>query len=344
MNLKVSKRIFMKWSNPVVIVLCFVFSNCRKEAAQAPEQHDTNILSYSIKNTPAAVSILSSQHVINIRFPDSVMNADNLIANFTLSPGSKATIKDIEQVSGVSKNSYSNIFYYTVSVAGISSDWEVVATNNDYTAGLGLGNFIQNSASNNCSYPWYMDQAYTGPYSPDNCGPTAVTMVCKWADSTFIKIPEDARMAYRSTGGDWYPDDITSYLRDNNIPNSTVPLPATEEGTAQTLKREVDLHQAAIVCLEMYSVRYNENVQSHVDRFFATNPGVGHFIIVKGYKEVNNEMYFEIYDPNSWTARYEDGNLKGKDRYYRSEDLFEATKTWWPKIFIAAKKGTAVVE
>jgi hypothetical protein len=112
----------------------------------------------------------------------------------------------------------------------------------------------------------------------------------------------------------------------------------------QTLKREVDLHQLVIIDLEMFSVRLNSDDHSHTDRFYTTNPGLGHYIVVKGYKEVDNEMYFEVYDPNSFTVTYDDGNLKGKDRYYRAEDLFEATKTWWPKIFIAAKKGTAIIE
>ncbi len=334
----------MRWSNSFAIVLVLGLSDCKKEQSPFTEQHDTNILTYSIQDTPADVSIESSQHLINIRLPDSIMNADGLIANFTLSPGCKAAVKNIEQVSGVSKNNYSKIFYYTVSATGSSTDWKVTTTNNDYTASLGLGNFIHQSASNNCSYSWYLDQAYTGPYSYYNCGPTAATMVCKWADSTFTKKPEDARMAYHPTGGDWFPDDITFYLRDNNIPNSTLALPATEEGVTQVLKRQVDLQQAVIVCLEMYFVRYSDDVHSHADRFFATNPGIGHFIIVKGYKEVDNEMYFEVYDPNSFTATYADGNLKGKDRYYRAEDIFEATKTWWPKVFIAAKKGTAVIE
>ena len=334
----------MKWSYSLAIVLCFIVGSCRKDQVPVQGQQDTNILTYSIKSTPADVSIVPEQHLINIRFPDSVMNADDLVANFTLSPGCKATIKNIEQVSGVSKNTYSKIFFYTVSGPGGSTDWEVTATNNDYTASQGLGNFIQQEAANNCSYPWYMDQAYTGPYSLDNCGPTVVTMVCKWADSTFTKTPEDARNAYRSTGGDWYPDDITFYLRDNKIPNSTVALPATAEGTMQILKREVDLHQLVIVDFETYSIRFNSDEHSHVDRFYTIDPGLGHFIIVKGYKEVDNEMYFEVYDPNSWTRTYDDGTFKGKDRYYRSEDIFEATKTWWPKVFIAAKKGTAVIE
>lgn len=272
------------------------------------------------------------------------MNGHNLIASFTLSAGCKATVKNIEQVSGVSKNNYTKIFFYTVSSAGNSTDWKVTASNNDYTAGLGLGNFIQQTESNNRTYFWYMDQAYTGPYSLDNCGPTAVTMACKWADSTFTKTPEDARKAFRPTGGPWYPDDITFYLRDNNIPNSTVALPVTEEGTVQTLKRLVDLHEAVIVCLEMYSVRLNSDPHSHVDRFYPDDPGIGHYIIVKGYKEVDDETYFEVYDPNSWTRTYDDGSLKGKYRYYRSEDLFEATKNWWPKVFVVAKKGTSIIE
>jgi len=338
----------MKWSAVLLIVLCFVLNNCTKKDQPSSGQ-DTNIVTYSIQNSPAKVEILPSQHSINIRFPDSVMNADNLIAEFTLSPGCKATIKNIEQLSGVSKNNYSKVFFYTVSVSGNSSDWKVTSTNNNYTTSLGLGNFIQQSASNDCSYSWYMDQMNTGYYSYINCGPTTVTMACKWADSEFSKRPEDARMAYRSEGGDWYPDDITFYLRDNTIPNSTLALPATAEGTTQTLKRQVDLHQVAILLLDMNSVRFTSDaVFSHADRFYTTYPEsyaqFGHFIIIKGYKEVDNEVYFEVYDPNSLGVSYGDGSLKGKDRYYRSEDLFEATKKFWQKAFIVAKKGATVIE
>lgn len=331
----------MKWSNLPVIFLCSILCNCKKDNTPVP---DTNILTYSIQNSQAEISIVSSEHLINIRFPDGVMNADSLIANFTLSPGCSASIKNIAQVSGVSKNNYSNTFVYTVSASGNSSDWKVIATNNNYTAVQGFGNFLQQIASNNCTYLWYKEQAYTGIYTGVNAGPAAVTMACKWSDSTFSKTVEDARNAYRPTGGDWYPDDITFYLKDNSIPNSTFALPSTEEGTVQTLKRQVDLQQIVIVYLEIYSVRYNSDPISHIDRFYLTNPGYGHFIIIKGYKKVDNEIYFEVYDPNSMTKTYSDGSLMGKDRYYRSKDLFEATKNWWPKIFLVAKKGATVIE
>jgi hypothetical protein len=288
------KDAIMRSGNILFIVFCFILSNCSKKDQPSPQ--DTNILTYSIQNTPAQVSILPSQHVIDIRFPDSIVDPESTVANFTLSPGCKATIKNIEQVSGVSKNNYLKMFVYTVSAGVNSSDWKVTSTNNDYTASLGLGNFFQQSASNDCSYPWYIDQAYTGPFSYVNCGPTCVTMACKWADSTFTKTPEDARNAYRPEGGDWYADDITFYLRDNNIPNSTLALPATTEGTMQTLKRQVDLHQIVILLLDMHYVRFTSDASSHADYFYNATDTTGHFIIVKGYKQVDNEMFFEVYE------------------------------------------------
>lgn len=334
----------MKWYDLLAVFFCIVLIGCKKEEASSPDQKETNILSYSIQNFPATVSIEASEHSINIRFPDSVRKADDLVANFFLSPGCKATVKNIKQVSGVSKNNYAKTFFYTVSLQGNSADWEVTSTNNDYTDSLGLGHFLQQTASNDCSYPWYMDQAYTGPFSYYNCGPTCVTMACKWSDSAFAKTPEDARNAYRPEGGDWYPDDITFYLRDSHVPNSTLALPATAEGMMQTLKRQVDLHQIAILLLDMHYVRFANNVRSHADNFYATNDTTGHFIIIKGYKQVDDEMFFEVYDPGSMTKTYEDGSLVGKDRYYRSEDLFEATKNYWPKAFIVAKKGAMIIE
>src|SRR5690349_18187291 len=82
----ISKNFLMKSANILFIVLCLALSNCSKKD-QPSSVHDTNILTYSIQNTAAQVEIQPSQHAINIRFPDSLMNADDLVADFTLSPG-----------------------------------------------------------------------------------------------------------------------------------------------------------------------------------------------------------------------------------------------------------------
>ena len=49
-----------------------------------------------------------------------------------------------------------------------------------------------------------------------------------------------------------------------------------------------------------------------------------HFVIIKGYKVVDDKLYFEIYDPNSWDTRYIDGTPVGMDRYYLADELVEA--------------------
>jgi len=39
--------------------------------------------------------------------------------------------------------------------------------------------------------------------------------------------------------------------------------------------------------------------------------------VIKGYKVVDDQTYFEAYDPYSMGATYSDHSMKGKDRYYK---------------------------
>jgi hypothetical protein len=144
---------FMKQVYTLLLVgTCLLLNSCRKNDDTSPASADTNILSYSIEDKPAGVSISNAFRLINVTFPDTVMDAENLIADFTLSSGCKAAIKNTEQISGVSKNDYEDLLVYTVFVSGKSSDWDVISTNNTYTIAFGLGNFLQQTASNNCSF------------------------------------------------------------------------------------------------------------------------------------------------------------------------------------------------
>jgi hypothetical protein len=67
---------------------------------------------------------------------------------------------------------------------------------------------------------------------------------------------------------------------------------------------------------------------------------------VKGYKQIGNTFYLEVYDPYSDGLRYSIisvGQLYGKDRYYNSDDVRVATKNWWPYAIIIAPKGLKVL-
>lgn len=190
---------------------------------------------------------------------------------------------------------------------------------------FGLGKSLGNEASNNVAYEWYIDQSGSGEHSLVNCGPASVTMAIKWFDQNFTGSAQDARNTYRSSGGWWYTNDIISYLNYHHVTNRTIALEQISN-----LKAEIDEGNIVILCLDMFQVSYYKDLEYHVNKFYETNgAGWGHFIVVKGYKEVDGTILYETYDPYSFNRSYSAGGLKGKDRYYYSADLDAATNTWW---------------
>jgi hypothetical protein len=89
----------------------------------------------------------------------------------------------------------------------------------------------------------------------------------------------------------------------------------------------------------MNYIRSSEEEDFHVDKFYPTTSGWGHFIVLKGYKRVDGNVFFETYDPYSLGLVNQDKNLKGLNRFYRYNDLAAACQPWWNFAFIIAKKG-----
>lgn len=189
----------------------------------------------------------------------------------------------------------------------------------------GLGRTLEKEVSNNVNYEWYIDQMNTGTYSYNNCGPSSVTMAIKWYNAAFTGTAEDARHTYVTGGGWWYTSDIINYLNKFSVNNYTISLANTG-----LLTTEIDKGNIIILCLDMYYITKTDNAEWHVDKFYNTSStGWGHFIVIKGYKKVDGAIEFEAYDPYSFGVAYADNSLKGKDRYYRSEDIDDATNYWW---------------
>jgi hypothetical protein len=205
----------------------------------------------------------------------------------------------------------------------------------------GLGTHLNAEKSLNKSYSYYFDQFDGSQYQAVNCGPTVTTMVIKWADSTFAKKPVDARNAIPENGGWWYTPDINNYLSTNNINFSTVSF--TSSNADDVIRNSIDNNNEVILCLDMYYVVYNPNITQHTNKFYTTNStGWGHFLLVKGYKEVDQKLYYEIYDPYTDHQTYQDGSPRGKDRYYINTTITAATTPWWPYAIIVARKGQQV--
>ena len=195
-----------------------------------------------------------------------------------------------------------------------------------------LGNAFIDYVGNNRAYDWYIDQAHTGDHSSDNCGPAAVTMAIKWVDGSFSSTAEDARDDYVSGGGWWTTDEISDYLDDYDITYEFYDMPVeTKEANINTLMAIIDSGNLALVCTEMKYIPYNDGDNTRVNRFYSFDSG--HFFIIKGYVMVDNKTYFEVYDPNNWDATYEDGEPKGKDRYYEAGAVVDAISYWWPYVF-----------
>ena len=199
----------------------------------------------------------------------------------------------------------------------------------------GLGRELKKEISNNVDYDWYLEQRNTGPYWEVNCGPTTVTMAIKWSNKQFSKTPEDARNTYRSSGGWWYTGDITNYLKDFSVNHYILEL-----NNSDTLINELEKGNIIILCLDMMHIPNPYNDEWHVDKFYRTSGNWGHFIILKGYKLVDKELFFEVYDSDGNGAKYKNNSLKGKDRYYRFTDLDKATKNWSDFAVIVSKDSS----
>ncbi|MBN2213322.1 MAG: hypothetical protein JW723_03675 [Bacteroidales bacterium] len=327
------------WYTILLLSLVILIDSCKKDELNS----EAEFISYNFTGQVVAeIELNSPDRSISISFPETVASADNLVAEYTVSEGALVTVNNEVQISGETSNSYEQPFIYVVRSEDrlTENEWLVIPSNNSITSSWGLGGFLIQTLSNNRDYTWYIDQAHTGEYSADNCGPTSATMAAKWSDESFIKTPEDARAAYRPEGGWWYTDDIHHYLDDNNIPHIFVSLGNYSASTWDIITSHLDAGNICILCLDMYYICAAEKAEWRVDRFYYTDgKDWGHFIIAKGYKVVDGKNYYEIFDPYSWDKTYSDGDLKGKDRYYRSGDIYTATYKWWNHAIVVSPKG-----
>jgi hypothetical protein len=185
---------------------------------------------------------------------------------------------------------------------------------------------------NDKHYSWYIDQKYTGPHSNNNCGPASVTMAANWSDSSFVSSCEDARETYRPDGGWWYTNNIVDYLNLHSIPNSVVAFTDSAQ-----IEKIIEEGAVVILCLNTAHLRRTLKTNQRVDRFYSYADG--HFLVVKGVRVIDDQMYFETYDPNNWGMTYYDKTQKGKNRHYRSEDIAKAVSLWWNYLIIVYPKG-----
>lgn len=332
------KKIYILTS--FIFIAGFIFS-CKKDAKQpapAGPSLETGLVSFSANGQLVEADIDTIHNAVVFVLGDSA-NFHSVTINFTLAGNVTAKINGSAAQSGSSFDFTKPVALRVTSLDGKRSlTFDLVAeTELQY---FGVGGNVLSRKSLNRSYNFYMDQFDGSPFEIYNCGPASSTMAIKWADSTFTKTPAFARTIYMSSGGWWVTSDVMDYLVQDNISNTIDTL----DNLDAVVKRNIDAGNVLILCLDMYYVQFNNNINQHTQKFYETsNIGWGHFILIKGYVQTTNGMYLEAYDPYSQGMMYggdlTPNQLKGKDRYYFDYDITIATNNWWPYAIIAAPKG-----
>jgi hypothetical protein len=224
-------------------------------------------------------------------------------------------------------------FYRLLAFTGdaVWYDWDYYPS--DPTLALwGLGSAQEGYAHNDRARDWYIDQADTGAYSNDNCGPSSVTMAIKWHHDSFTGTAEQARQTYRPTGGWWYTSDIVNYLNLKSVPNLTSAFTGGEQ-----LAGLVGSGRICILCLSTAYLAQNAQTAERVGRFYGY--AGGHFLVVKGARRVSGALFLEAYDPNNWHAHYADQTPKGRNRHYAADQISSAVANWWNYVIVIPPPG-----
>jgi hypothetical protein len=329
-------------------VLCFIVAicSCKKENNDTPNNMNLSgrnrIMSFITSTQITATTIDTVNQTVSVT-ASYATNLAAVTADIQLAPGATATINGNKFQGGrITLNCNLTPLVSVTAQNGSTALWTITVTPEDMQA-YGLGSVVTASKSLDRKYNWYIDQGNTGPQSLQNCVPSCVTMAAEWADSTFSKTAADARNTYPEGGGGWYSSDATNYLKLANTSNGMIFLGNTVTQTTAVIENCIDQGDLVILLLDNFQFTYNTNTKQHTGRFYPIFGPNGHCVLVKGYKRVDNQDYFDVYDPDSLGDTYPLSTaLMGQDRYYTNNNIFLGTYFWDSYGIIVAPKGKQI--
>ncbi len=192
---------------------------------------------------------------------------------------------------------------------------------------LGLGNVLTDVVSNDRKYEWYIDQGATGSFARENAGTACAVMASKWFCKENNTSIVEARKNIKPSGELWNTEEIQIFLENSQVNNIVV-----EFTDIENMKNEIKKGNILITYIDTSVISYNSDFSVHIGRFYEYEGP--HYLIIKGYKEVDEKIYFQVYDPYNFSRRYSDSTPKGKDRYYLSDEMLKAMEGQWNYYFI----------
>lgn len=309
--------------------LIFVAASCSEPVDVL--EHGADFESYAISGYESSTlntKIDKENHTVFIQLPADVTDGSALTPIFTASAGASVTMNGVPQVSGTVALDYNDFQLYTVTAEDkvARNIWEVTVSNNNYTSSYGLGNFLIAGKSNDGKTDYYIQQQHSGTYSDNNCGPAVAVMAAKFVNPSYSGTVEQAReeaLVSEVDGGvNWFPRDIYKYLwRHGAEPAYCDFSKSTYDDYVSTITSKIDAGCIAISCIKMTSITeaVNPNSQKRVHKYY---PGTaGHFLLIKGYRKMGTDTWFEVHDPWGLDKKYEDGTPVGANRYYLASQV-----------------------
>ncbi|MEG2289702.1 MAG: C39 family peptidase [Clostridium sp.] len=192
----------------------------------------------------------------------------------------------------------------------------------DLDPSWGMGTKVTEAVSNDRDYYWYVDQWTTGKFGYINCGPTSIEMVAKWQN-------KDSDIKAEVLRDKYVPEvrGVSTYELYNWATDYDIKVRWLNVINQESLKDEINKGNLVIVGLYLGDITYNPNKKERVGKYFDVD--YPHYVIVKGYKVVDEKLYFETYDAYSSEQRYDDSEFVGMNRYYLAEEFIKSANAYW---------------
>lgn len=217
-----------------------------------------------------------------------------------------------------------NWYFFRKGSGTMARDWQYINGVWKYYDDSGI-RIIHARKSLDRNYDWYMDQQYTGPYADGNCGPTSGAMVLKWLNPSSRVTGRSARNEFPLGGRWWYTSTMTNFLDKHNVRHYK-----SQYQSPWTIRRLLDQGRLVVSCINMTYIHHNPEALngSLYGKYFPVHNG-GHFVVIMGYQDGPDQLYFEVFDSASMGYTYSDGTPVGKYRLYSARDMEKAILNHW---------------
>lgn len=155
-----------------------------------------------------------------------------------------------------------------------------------------------------------VNQMNTGQYSYNNCGAASLEMVFDYLNVD-MGTASEIRNQVKPYDGWLYTNEIEEFLDYNKIPYEIESI-FDEEDILNALDKGV-----LMMCLDASKISNK------------TYTGIsGHFVVLSGYYQKDEDCYLEVFDPMSYETKY-----------YKTNEVLLSAMSWWEYFFVFKREA-----